>query len=144
MDNTFASPYVQRPIDFGADIVVHSTTKFLNGHSDSVGGVVVAVARRPHRVAAVRAERRGRDPRADGRVARAARHQDAADPDGAAQRQRARCWREFLAAHPKVTRVHYPGLPTHPQHELAKRQMRGFGGADLVRARVARDARARC
>ena len=87
VDNTFASPYVQRPIDFGADIVVHSTTKFLNGHSDSVGGDRRRRARRPHRVAAVRAERRGRDPRADGRLARAARHQDAAAPHGAAQRQ---------------------------------------------------------
>ena len=84
-------------------------------------------ARRAHRVAEVHPERRGRDPRADGCVAGAARHQDAADPDGAPQRN-AMALAEFLDAHPKVAQVHYPGLPSHPEHALAKRQMRGFGG----------------
>ena len=87
VDNTFASPYVQRPIDFGADLVIHSTTKFLNGHSDSVGGRRRGGPRGSHRVAHVRAERGGGHPRPDGRLARAARHQDAADPDGTAQHE---------------------------------------------------------
>ena len=105
VDNTFASPCIQRPIEFGADLVVHSTTKYLNGHSDSVGGVVDRGARRRHRVAAVRAERRRRDPRA-----RSTRGSCCAAP------RRCRCgwrsttrtaWRsrEFLAAHPKVRHV---------------------------------------
>ena len=90
VDNTFASPCLQRPIEFGADLVVHSTTKYLNGHSDSIGGVVDRRARRRHRVAAVRAERGRRHPEPVRLVARAARHQDAPAPDGAAQRERSR------------------------------------------------------
>ena len=88
VDNTFASPYVQRPLDLGADIVVHSTTKFLNGHSDSIGGVVVA-----HRDDHIEWLRFIQN--AEGAIlgpmdalAGAARHQDASDPDGAAQRER--------------------------------------------------------
>jgi cystathionine beta-lyase/cystathionine gamma-synthase len=127
VDNTFASPYVQRPLALGADLVVHSTTKYLNGHSDSVGGIVVAT--------------RGDDiewlqfvQNAEGAILgpfdawlvlrgtktlpiRMERH----NANGLALA-------EFLAAHPKVRQVHYPGLPTHPQHALARRQMRGFGG----------------
>jgi cystathionine beta-lyase/cystathionine gamma-synthase len=127
VDNTFASPAVQRPIALGADLVMHSTTKYLNGHSDSVGGVVIAT--------------RGEDiewlkfiQNAAGAIlspfdswlvlrgtktltVRVAQH----NANGMALA-------EFLAAHPKVTKVLYPGLPDHPQHELAKRQMKGFGG----------------
>jgi cystathionine beta-lyase/cystathionine gamma-synthase len=127
VDNTFASPYVQRPIDFGADLVIHSTTKFLNGHSDSVGGVVVAV--RDDHIEWLRFVQN-----AEGAILgpmdawlvlrgtktlpiRMERHN-----------QNAQVLAEYLAGHPKVKRVHYPGLPTHPQHELARRQMRGFGG----------------
>jgi cystathionine beta-lyase/cystathionine gamma-synthase len=127
VDNTFASPYVQRPIDFGADIVVHSTTKFLNGHSDSVGGIVVAV--RDDHVEWMRfiqnAEGAILGPMDAWLVLRGTktlpirmeRHNE-----------NAQILAEYLASHPKVTRVHYPGLPTHPQHALARRQMRGFGG----------------
>jgi cystathionine beta-lyase/cystathionine gamma-synthase len=127
VDNTFASPYVQRPIEFGADLVVHSTTKFLNGHSDSVGGIVVAV--RDDHVEWLRFVQN-----AEGAIIgpmdawlvlrgtktlplRMQRHNASAQ-----------ILAEFLAAHPKVRRVRYPGLPDHPQHALARRQMRGFGG----------------
>ena len=127
VDNTFASPAIQRPIDFGADLVVHSTTKFLNGHSDSVGGIVVAVRD-------VHIEWLKFIQNAEGAILgpmdawlvlrgtktlalRMERHNS-----------NTQVLAEYLAAHPKVTRVYYPGLPTHPQHDLARRQMRGFGG----------------
>src|SRR5438132_598359 len=127
VDNTFASPYVQRPIEFGADLVMHSTTKYLNGHSDSVGGVVVAT--RDDDIAWLRFVQN-----AEGAILgpfdawlvlrgtktlpiRMIQH----NANGLALA-------EFLAAHKKVQRVFYPGLPSHPQYELAKRQMRGFGG----------------
>jgi len=127
VDNTFASPYVQRPIEFGADLVVHSTTKFLNGHSDSVGGVVIAT--RDDHIEWLRFVQN-----AQGAILgpmdawlvlrgtktlpiRMERHNANAMAIAA-----------FLASHPKVTRVNYPGLPSHPQHDLARRQMRGFGG----------------
>jgi cystathionine beta-lyase/cystathionine gamma-synthase len=127
VDNTFASPYIQRPIDFGADIVVHSTTKFLNGHSDSVGGIVVLrhqddrewmqfvqnaagailgpmdswLVLRGTKTLTVRMERTNAN---------------------------AQALADHLASHPRVDQVIYPGLPAHPHHALAKRQMRGFGG----------------
>ncbi len=127
VDNTFATPYLQRPLELGADVVVHSVTKYLGGHSDLVGGAVVTgddrlaerlrflqnavgavpgpadcyLALRGVKTLAVRMEAHCRGAR---RVA------------------------EFLASHPRVTRVHYPGLPDHPGHEVAARQMRDFGG----------------
>jgi cystathionine beta-lyase/cystathionine gamma-synthase len=127
VDNTFASPAVQRPIDFGADMVVHSTTKYLNGHSDSVGGIVVGV--RDDDLEWLKFIQN-----AEGAIlspfdswlvlrgtktlaVRMAQH----NVNGLALA-------EFLASHPRVTSVMYPGLPTHPQHALAARQMRGFGG----------------
>lgn len=126
VDNTFLSPYFQQPIALGAHIVVHSMTKYLNGHSDSVGGAVVLsrqedadrvyflqrsvgavlgpmdcwLVSRGIKTLAVRMEQHNRN--------------------GMAVAQ-------FLAGHPKVKRVHYPGLTSHPQHELAARQQRGFG-----------------
>jgi cystathionine beta-lyase/cystathionine gamma-synthase len=127
VDNTFASPYIQKPLAFGADIVLHSTTKFLNGHSDSVGGIVIVkhaddvewmkfvqnaagailgpmdswLILRGTKTLSVRMERTNANS-----VVLA----------------------DFLAAHPRVEKVFYPGLPDHPHHALAKRQMRGFGG----------------
>ncbi|MEO8677494.1 MAG: PLP-dependent aspartate aminotransferase family protein [Vicinamibacterales bacterium] len=127
VDNTFASPYIQRPLTMGADIVVHSTTKFLNGHSDSVGGIVIV------------------------------RHQDDADWMKFVQNaagailgpmdswlilrgtktmtirlertnHNAQILAEFLEGHPKVQRTIYPGLASHPHHALARKQMKGFGG----------------
>ena len=127
VDNTFASPYVQRPIAFGADIVLHSTTKYLNGHSDGVGGIVVAV--RDEHVEWLRfvqnAEGAILGPMDAWLVLRGTKTL----PIRMERHNRnAQVLAEFLASHPKVTRVHYPGLPSHPQHDLAKRQMRGFGG----------------
>jgi cystathionine beta-lyase/cystathionine gamma-synthase len=126
VDNTFATPYFQRPLELGADIVVHSTTKFLNGHSDSVGGAAISKTKeldewlgfvqnaagailspfdswlvlRGIKTLAVRMDRH----EANGRAVAA-----------------------FLDRHPKVRNVFYPGLPSHPQHALAKSQMGGFG-----------------
>jgi len=127
VDNTFASPYIQQPLALGCDIVVHSTTKFLNGHSDSVGGVVVLkheddiewmkfvqnaagailgpmdswLVLRGTKTLPIRMERTNSN---------------------------AQAIAEHLAAHPRVQSVIYPGLPDHPHHALAKKQMRGFGG----------------
>ena len=127
-DNTFASPWVQRPLEQGCDIVMHSATKYLNGHSDMVGGILVVgdnadlaeelaflinavggiqgpfdafLALRGLKTLALRMERHG---------------------------DSARQVAEFLEKHPKVAQVHYPGLKSHPQHGLAQRQMRGGGG----------------
>lgn len=127
VDNTFMSPYFLRPMEFGADIVLHSTTKYLNGHSDSVGGVVVTNR-------AEDAERIGFLQNAVGAILspfdswlilrgtktlalRMKQH----DANG-------RVVASFLSEHPKVEKVYYPGLPEHPQHERAKKQMSGFGG----------------
>jgi len=127
VDNTFASPYVQRPIEFGADLVVHSTTKFLNGHSDSVGGVVVAT--RDDHIEWLRfvqnAEGAILGPMDAWLVLRGTKTLPIR-----MERHNANAMElaEFLASHPKVKHVHYPGLPAHPQHVLAKKQMRGFGG----------------
>ena len=126
-DNTFMSPYLQRPLEFGVDIVVHSTTKYLNGHSDGVGGVVVLddeedanwlgfvqnsagailspfdswLVLRGTKTLALRMEQHDRSGRA---VA------------------------AFLEEHPKVQKIYYPGSLSHRQHDLAKRQQKGFGG----------------
>ena len=127
VDNTFASPYIQRPIEFGADLVIHSTTKFLNGHSDSVGGVVVAT--REDHIEWLRfiqnAEGAILGPMDAWLVLRGTKTLPIR-----MERHNENAMRlaEFLAAHPKVRQVHYPGLSSHPQHALARTQMRGFGG----------------
>lgn len=136
-DNTFLSPYYQRPLALGVDIVVHSTTKYLNGHSDVIGGCVVS------------------------RTATTAKHMAwtanclgvACSPFDAwlvlrglktlpvrmqAHSRNAMRIAEFLAAHEAVERVHYPGLPDHAQHELAKEQQDGFGGMLSFEARGGR------
>src|SRR5687767_889630 len=127
VDNTFASPYVQRPIDFGADLVIHSTTKFLNGHSDSVGGAVIAV--RDDHIEWLKfiqnAEGAIIGPMDAWLVLRGTKTLPIRMERHNAN---AMALAQFLAAHPKVKRVHYPGLPSHPQHDLARRQMLGFGG----------------
>ncbi len=127
VDNTFASPYIQRPIEFGADLVVHSTTKYLNGHSDSVGGIVVAV--RDDDIAWLtfvqNAEGAILGPFDSWLVLRGTKTLPLRMQQHSAT---GLALAEFLAAHPKVRKVFYPGLPTHPHYDLAKRQMRGFGG----------------
>jgi cystathionine beta-lyase/cystathionine gamma-synthase len=127
VDNTFASPYIQRPIEFGADLVVHSTTKYLNGHSDSIGGIVIAV--REDDIAWLtfvqNAEGAILGPFDSWLVLRGTKTLPLRMQQHSAT---GLALAEFVAAHPKVQRVFYPGLPTHPQYDLAKRQMRGFGG----------------
>jgi cystathionine gamma-synthase len=127
VDNTFASPYLQQPLMLGADVVVHSTTKYLGGHSDVVGGALVAS-----------------DPQIGERLQF---HQNAmgaiAGPFDSwlvirgiktlpvrmdRHNENAAAIAQMLLAHPKVTRVLYPGLPDHLGHEVAAKQMRGFGG----------------
>jgi len=127
-DNTFASPYIQRPLELGFDIVLHSTTKYLNGHSDVIGGIAV-VGQNPEL-----AEKLGFLQNAVGAIS---------GPFDAfltlrgvktlALRMERHCSNalelaKWLEQQPQVKRVYYPGLPSHPQHELAKRQMHGFGG----------------
>jgi cystathionine beta-lyase/cystathionine gamma-synthase len=126
VDNTFMSPYFQQPLALGADMVVHSTTKFLNGHSDGLGGVVVCT--KPEQV-----EKLSFVQKAAGAilspfecwlvlrgVKTLAIRMEQHDRSG-------RIVANFLDEHKKVKQVFYPGLPTHPQHQLAKRQMTGFG-----------------
>jgi len=127
VDNTFLSPYGQQPFQLGADIVVHSTTKYLNGHSDVVGGAVLSNsedldAKLKFLVNALGTCAQPFDCWLVLRgiktlVVRMREHE-----------RNAQAVAEFLAAHPKVKRVFYPGLPTHPQHELAKKQQKSFGG----------------
>jgi len=126
VDNTFSSPYLQKPLDLGADVVLHSITKFINGHADIVGGIIVTkeekiykqirhsmvylgcnmdptqafMALRGVKTLAIRMER---------------------------SQENAMKVAEFLANHPKIAWIKYPGLTTHPLHELAKKQMKGFG-----------------
>jgi cystathionine gamma-lyase len=128
-DNTFCSPYVQKPLDFGFDIVVHSATKYLNGHSDVIGGIAVCAQDREDLV-----ERMFYLSNAIGSImspfdsfmvlrslktlaVRMERHC-----------QNAMQIATYLESHPAVEKVYYPGLESHPHHELAKRQMNGFGG----------------
>ncbi|MBI3767557.1 MAG: aminotransferase class I/II-fold pyridoxal phosphate-dependent enzyme [Deltaproteobacteria bacterium] len=126
IDATFATPYNQRPLEYGVDLVFHSATKFLGGHNDLLAGAVL-----------------GSTELIDGVRAMQGITGAVVDPFAAyllirglktfalrieRQNASAQAIAEFLAAHPKVVRVHYPGLPTHPNHEVARRQMRGFGG----------------
>lgn len=127
VDNTFASPLFQRPLALGADAVLHSTTKYLNGHSDSLGGAVIsATAEDGARIAFVQ--------NAAGAILSSfdaflvTRGVKTLALRMRAHDANARAVASFLASHPKVVRVLYPGLPSHPQHALASRQMSGFGG----------------
>src|SRR5579883_3395457 len=126
VDNTFMSPYFQRPIELGADIVMHSTTKFLNGHSDGLGGVLVATKpEHKERFAFVQKCTGGiLSPFESWLVLRGVKtlavRMKQHDENG-------RRIAAYLAQHKNVKKVFYPGLPDHPQHELAKKQMSGFG-----------------
>jgi cystathionine beta-lyase/cystathionine gamma-synthase len=126
VDNTFASPINQNPIDLGADIVLHSMTKYINGHADLIAGAAVADEENTHKIKMMRRDFGGTlDPipawlvlRGIKTLAIRVRQQNAT----------AMALAEFLSAHRKVTAVHYPGLKTHPQYKLARKQMKGFGG----------------
>ncbi len=128
VDNTFASPYLQRPLTLGADVVVHSTTKYLGGHSDVVGGALVVgddaglaerLAFHHNAMGAVSG------PLSDWLVLRGIKTLGVR-----MDRHQANAGRiaEYLSGHPAVSRVLYPGLPDHPGHEIAAKQMSGFGG----------------
>ena len=127
VDNTFASPAIQRPIELGADLVTHSTTKYLNGHSDSVGGVVVTT--RDEDAAWLQFVQNAAgailSPFDSWLVLRGTK---TLPLRMAVHSQNGLALAEMLVGHPKVRQVYYPGLPSHPQYELARRQMRGFGG----------------
>jgi len=127
-DNTFASPYVQRPLEYGFDVVLHSTTKYLNGHSDMVGGVAVVGdnGELAERLALLQNALGAIQGPFDSFLAlrglktlalRMERHSASAQTIA-----------QWLSVHPKVRKVYYPGLAEHPQHALARRQMRTFGG----------------
>jgi cystathionine gamma-lyase len=127
VDNTFATPVLQRPLDLGADVVVHSTTKYLNGHSDVVGGAVLTSDERLFTDIKFYQNAAGGVPSPfdswlvlRGVKTLAVRMRQ--------HNENAQRVAEFLADHPLVRTVYYPGLPSHPDHELAKRQMSGFGG----------------
>ena len=127
VDNTFATPALQRPIELGADIVLHSTTKYLGGHSDIIGGALVLKDRRSARRYAWLQNAVGAVPSPFDSylvlrglrtlAVRMRAHEEAARAVAAA-----------LERHPKIRAVHYPGLASHPQHRLARRQMSGYGG----------------
>ena len=127
VDNTFMSPYFQRPLELGADVVVHSTTKYVGGHSDVIGGAVVTsndelIAKYTLLVKSIGAVASPFDAYLCMRSLKtlAVRMQ--------AHEKNGRAVAEYLSKHPKVDRVLYPGLASHPQHALAKEQMHGFGG----------------
>ena len=125
-DNTFLSPYLQRPFEFGVDVVVHSTTKYLNGHSDVVGGAVVTRHQaHAERIAYIHnALGLACSPFDAWLVLRGIK---TLGPRMEAHQRGAMAVAQMLAKHPKVEQVYYPGLPDHPHHELAKRQQKGFG-----------------
>ena len=126
VDNTFLSPVWQHPIALGADIVVHSTTKYLNGHSDVIGGAAIAASKDLHDKLAWWANCIGVTgaPFDSYLTLRGLRTLNARMPIHGANAQ---AIAEMLVQHPTIKQVHYPGLPSHPQHELAKEQQSGFG-----------------
>lgn len=127
VDNTFASPYIQRPLELGADIVVHSTTKYLGGHSDVVGGAVITNDELVYEQLKFHQNAVGAVPGPmdswlvlRGLKTLAVRMRE--------HESNASTIAQFLEQHPHIEKVYYPGLASHPQHELAKKQMNGFGG----------------
>src|SRR5579884_910863 len=137
VDNTFASPYLQQPIRLGADLVVHSTTKYLGGHSDVVGGAVVGRRELLQPVAFYQNAAGGVPGPFDAWLTLRGVKTLAVRMDRhCANARRLAAW---LAEQPQVERVYYPGLPSHPGHEVAKRQMRDFGGMISVRVKGGKD-----
>ncbi len=126
VDNTFMSPILQNPLTLGADIVLHSITKFINGHTDVVGGVLIAKTEEEfNRLKAVINNTGGTmDPHQSWLVLRGMRTLSLRVQRGEENAQKLA---EYLEAHSKIEWVRYPGLQSHPQHDLAKRQMKGFG-----------------
>ncbi|HLT33678.1 MAG TPA: PLP-dependent aspartate aminotransferase family protein [Aquaticitalea sp.] len=126
IDNTFASPVNQNPIDFGIDIVIHSATKYLGGHSDILAGAVACSNAHMDKIWNVAKNLGGS--LSDFTVWMLERSMKTLALRVKAQNRNAKRLAKFLAAHPDVKKVHFPGLESHPQYELAKSQMKGFGG----------------
>ena len=123
MDNTFASPALQQPLTLGADIVLHSTTKYIGGHSDVVGGALVTNDEELDERVRFPAERRGRGAGPVRRLSDHARAQDAGRCGCSGTATTPRLVAEFLENHPAIETVLYPGLPSHPGHDVAAKQM---------------------
>jgi cystathionine gamma-synthase len=126
IDATFATPFNQRPLAFGVDIVMHSATKYLGGHNDLLAGAVLGSAELVDGIRSLQAVTGAiLDPLAAYLLVRGLK---TFALRVARQNANAQALAEFLATHPKITAVHYAGLPSHPHHDVARRQMRGFGG----------------
>lgn len=137
-DGTFATPVLQRPFDFGIDMVMHSTTKYIGGHSDSVGGALITKFDNYLFERVRKSQRYGGGVPSPFECWLTLRGIETLALRVKAQSENAKRVAEFLSAHPRVEAVHYPGLPTHPNHEIAARQMSGgFGGMLSVRLRGA-------
>jgi methionine-gamma-lyase len=126
VDNTFSSPYLQRPIEFGADVVFHSVTKFINGHADVVGGIIIAKTEALYKKLRSMMIAMGcnMDPHQAYLVIRGLKTLSIRVERA---QQNAEKIAHYLEKHPKIEWIKYPGLKSHPQHELAKKQMDGFG-----------------
>ncbi|MDR5693880.1 MAG: PLP-dependent aspartate aminotransferase family protein [Armatimonadota bacterium] len=141
-DNTFATPYNQNPLSLGVDVVVHSATKYIGGHSDVTAGVILGNRERIQQI-----KHRFRiyggvlDPFASWLLIRGVKTLGLRMERHNANAQRLA---EFLASHPAVERVYYPGLPSHPGHDVARRQMRGFGGMLSFEVKGGFEAGVRC
>jgi len=134
VDNTFATPYFQRPLECGADVVAHSTTKYLSGHSDIIGGIAITSNERIYRQVQFYQNAAGAVPGPwdswlvlRGIKTLAVRMRE--------HEKNALYLAEYLERHPQIERIYYPGLPSHEQHQLAKKQMTGFGGMISVELR---------
>ena len=127
VDNTFMSPYLQKPLNLGADIAVHSTTKYINGHSDSIGGAIMTSNEELHNSLRFSQNAAGAilSPFDSFLVARGIKTLSVRMEK---HNKNAIDIADYLSKHKKVSKVNYPGLFSHPQHELAKKQMTGFGG----------------
>jgi cystathionine gamma-lyase len=138
VDNTFASPYLQQPLRLGADLVVHSTTKYLGGHSDVVGGAVIGSRELLQPIAFYQNAAGGVPGPFDAWLTlRGIKTLAVRMEQHCANARHLASW---LAEHPRVERIYYPGLPSHPGHQVARRQMRDFGGMISVSIRGGRDA----
>jgi len=126
IDSTFATPFNQRPLEWGMDLVIHSTTKYLSGHNDTLGGAVLGCAKLVDRVRAYqRVTGSILDPLCCYLLMRGAKTFALRMEY---QNRSAQAVAEFLEGHPRIRKVFYPGLPSHPHHEVAKAQMTGYGG----------------
>jgi cystathionine gamma-lyase len=137
VDNTFASPYLQLPLRLGADLVVHSTTKYLGGHSDVVGGAVIGRRDLLTPIAFYQNAAGGVPGPFDAFLTLRGLKTLAVRMDRHCAN--ARRLADFLAKHPSVQKIYYPGLPTHPGHELARKQMRDFGGMISISVKGGKD-----